>query len=233
MSGEWRQAGVVHIVKPDAAVAAADAKFDAALEEAHGGDCEGAQETFKNARRHIARNDRWYLNHVDRLESAAVACLIARADKESDPMVKARVLAQARVLDHRDATLVATAEPLAQTLVAQGDAARAAGNWEPAYRAYAAALSVDPTLTWVRRHAEEMRDLRLGIYEDEDDALPGSKPPAKTPPKKPAKPTKPTKPKQPAKPAEAAEGTTVLPDAPGAEDATPEGPDNEDQPGGE
>jgi hypothetical protein len=182
MRGEWRAAGVVKIVGADAALAAADADYEDALARAKAGDCDGAQEAFRNAHRHVARNDRWYLDHADNVDSATVACLVANAGMSTDPYGQAVLLAQARIIDHRDAVLVAAAVPLAAKLVAEGDSARTAGDWNASYRAYAAALSVDPTLSAVRRAAEEVRDLRLGIDNDTPDkpmkASPG-KPPTK------------------------------------------------------
>jgi hypothetical protein len=186
MGGEWLAAGTVRISSADTVLAAADAGYDAAIAKAAAGDCDGAAETFENARRHIARNDRWYLAHVGDLTTAQVACLVDRAGALTNPHEQARLLAQARELNHRHPALVAMAEPLAQKLAAEGDAARADENWESAYRAYAAALSIDASLSWTRRAAEEVRDLRLGIDPEKADAVLPAKKTAVTP-KKPAK----------------------------------------------
>lgn len=188
MAGEWRVEGLIHIVGADAVLAAANADHEDALARARSGDCEGAAEAFRDARRHVARNDRWFLTRVDGVTTARVRCLVARAEGISEPMARARVLAEARTLDHRDEELVAVAEPLAQKLVVQGDVARAAEDWELAYRAYSAALSLDPSLSWTRRAAEEMRDLRLGIDPEKADVVIPKKPTPKKPASK--KPTK-------------------------------------------
>jgi len=181
MAGEWIAPVKVQISSPDTVMAAADAGYDAAMAKAAAGDCDGAAETFENARRHIARNDRWYLTHVGELTTAQVDCLVDRAGALTNPHEQARILAEARGLNHRHARLVAMAEPLAQKLVAEGDTARAAEDWERAYRAYAAALSIDARLSWTRRAAEEVRDLRLGIDpEKADPVVPAKKPPVTT-----------------------------------------------------
>ncbi len=179
MVGEWRAEGVVEIVAPPVALNEANTDNERALSLAVAGKCEDAQEAFRDARRHVARNDRWYLAHVDALEAAVVACLVARAESTPDVLGKTRVLAQARLLDHRAPALVAATEPVAAALVAAADTARLASNWEDAYRGYAAALTIVPTLSHVRRIAEEMRDLRLGI--DGQEGPPGQPlvPPAK------------------------------------------------------
>jgi hypothetical protein len=186
MTGEWRQQGVVQIVGPDAVLAAADVDYEAALKLAAAGDCEGAADSFRNARRHVARNDRWFLTHVDAVTTARVRCLVARAGTQAEPLAQARVLAEARKLDHHDDVLVDMATPLAQRLVAQADAARAAEDWEGAYRAYSAALSIDATLSWTRRAAEELRDLRLDIDPEKADTVIPKKPAPKPAVKKPA-----------------------------------------------
>ncbi len=182
MAGEWRHAGVVRIVSLDAVQKAATADYKDALARAKAGDCEGSGEAFKNARRHLARNNRWFLVHVDAATEARVSCLVARARGETEPLAQARVLAEARKLDHHHAGLVEMATPLAQHLVGLGDTARAAEDWEAAYRAYAAALSIDASLSWTRRAAEEVRDLRLGIDPEKADPPPARKPPARKPP---------------------------------------------------
>lgn len=178
MNGEWRAPGAVRIVSFDDAVKAADERYEQALSQARGGDCEGAGLTFKNARRHVARNERWYDNHLPEIETARVECLVARARGQNELFDQAASLAAARKIDHRNAVLVEMAEPLAQELVAKGDAAREKEDWEGSYRAYAAALSVDPTLSWIRRAAEEVRDRRLNIDPEKADG-PEKKTPAK------------------------------------------------------
>ena len=170
MAGEWIAPGVVTVVTFDAAVAAADADRDEALRLAAAGECEAAAEAFRDARRHIARNDKWFLANVDDVTTAQVRCLVERARPVADPLAQAAILATARRLDHHEPSLVALAEPLAEVLVKEGDAARAAEDYNAAYRAYAAALSIDATLSWTRRAAEEVRDLRLGIDPEKADA---------------------------------------------------------------
>ncbi|MDP2307689.1 MAG: hypothetical protein Q8P18_16820, partial [Pseudomonadota bacterium] len=198
MVGEWRSAGLVHIVGGNDVLAAADADYDDALALAKAGDCDGAATAFQNARRHVSRNDRWFLTRVDSVTTARVSCLVARAQGETEAFAQARALAEARKLDHRNDELVAMATPLAQGLVTQGDTARANEDWEGAYRAYSAALSIDATLSWTRRAAEEMRDLRLGIDPEAADAVvPKAPAPKKPTPKKPV-----TKKPTPRKPSE-------------------------------
>jgi hypothetical protein len=72
-------------------------------------------------------------------------------------------LVRARAWDHRDALVREAVLPIADALVAQGREARAALDWETAYRRFSDALAVDPSRPEVRREAEEARDFRLGI----------------------------------------------------------------------
>lgn len=171
MRGEWVHPQAVTVIPFNDAVAAADADFAAAMRQAANGECEAAAETFRNARRHIARNDRWFLEHVGELTTARVSCYVARAEPVADPLAKARILAEGRKLDHRHEGLVAVSRPLAAALFEQGEVARAAEDWEGAYRAYAAALSIDARLSWARRWAEEARDKRLGIDPEKADPV--------------------------------------------------------------
>lgn len=188
MRGEALLDAAVKVVSFEDAVAAAEVDRDEALRRAESGDCEGAADAFRNARRHIARNDKWFLSNVDTVTTARVRCLVARAAPIGDPVARAAVLAQARRLDHHDDALQAAADPLADELVAMGEAARASEDWETAYRAFSAALSVDATRSWARRYAEEARDKRLGIDPDKaDPPVSTKKAPAKTPKKPPQK----------------------------------------------
>ena len=52
---------------------------------------------------------------------------------------------------------------MSQKLVAQGNDALNAGDLDAAYEAYRDALVLDPSLSWTRKKAEEVRDARLKI----------------------------------------------------------------------
>ncbi len=185
MAGEWVVAGAVTIVGFEDAVAKADADFAEVKRRAASGDCEGSAESFRNARRHIARNDKWALAHVDEATEVRVACLVERARPIADPLAQAAILAEATRLDHWHEGLRALSLPLAQQLVEQGQALADAEKWTDAYAAYHAALSIDTSLSHVRVAAERVRDLSLEIDpEKADAAVPTKKPATPKTPKK-------------------------------------------------
>jgi hypothetical protein len=111
----------------------------------------------------VARDSAWQLDHSDETTSAFVDCYLARAAAEADPVARARLMAEARRLDHRSAALIAAAAPLAVTLERLGDDAAAKEDWETAFDAYLWAVKIEPQRSWTRRKAEEARDKRLGI----------------------------------------------------------------------
>lgn len=163
MVGEWRVPDAVTIVGPDDALAAAEHDHDDALTRARAGDCHGAREAWRNAKRHVARSTRWMEERQPGVDDAVVACLVRMAQQEPDPYRQVEILAEARTIDHRHEAIVATAETLANRLEGVGDARAADSDWEGAYRAYLGALKVDPQRSWVRRRTEEVRDKKLGI----------------------------------------------------------------------
>ena len=114
----------------------------------------------------MARNEVWSQNRLAPMNEARVLCLVRRAATLTDPLERAAVLAQARRIDHHQDELVAACEPLGEELEALGDAARDAGEWERAFRAYTAATEVAPDRVRARAKAEEARNQRLGLQED-------------------------------------------------------------------
>lgn len=165
MNGEWLSDLVVEVGSVEQAVAAANEVYQRGLNEATEGFCEVADTSFGVAKRHVARHDAWQRSRQPAMDEALVACYLRRAQGFEDPLERANVLAAARVVDHRNEALIAVARPLGAELEAAGDAAAAAEDWQAAYTAYSAALSVDPRLSWARRKAEDMRDRRLALGE--------------------------------------------------------------------
>jgi tetratricopeptide (TPR) repeat protein len=92
MNGEWRATGVVRIVSVKAALAQAEKMRDASLAAAAEGNCEEAREAFRNATRHVARNERWANDARPEVETAVVACYVARTRALKDPLSKAALI---------------------------------------------------------------------------------------------------------------------------------------------
>lgn len=104
-----------------------------------------------------------------RSERAAIAagvadCWARRA--EVAPQDAVASLERAHDWDHWSPELARVGESVATALLARAHAARAAGDWEVAYRAFTDVLRFQPWRAWARRYAEEARDHRLGLHDD-------------------------------------------------------------------
>jgi len=90
-------------------------------------------------------------------------CWLGRGEQATDRDERVEDLARARWWDEWTPGLQKAADPLADTLIAEGRAAMAKENWELAYRRFTDALNIDATRSWARRWAEDARDHRLGL----------------------------------------------------------------------
>lgn len=148
------------------AQAAAAARLKDAQAAAAAGDCEGAWQPFKDATRHVLRNEAWREREEPGVRRAIAACFLARADQaneRSDVDAYTAALITARDWDHRLDGLASRSAPLARSYDAQGIQDAAAEDWEAAYRHYSLALALDPSLSATRARAELARDQRLQI----------------------------------------------------------------------
>lgn len=166
MTGEWLAPASVQIISVEEAISAANADYDVAIQQSKSGDCDGAAATFRDARRHVSRNERWQNTHQATFDTAQIDCYVRRADGLTEPMDKVLALSTARRIDHHSDTVLERTKPLGALLEERGDLAKAEERWDDAYRYYLAALQVDPTRSWARRKVEEVRDIRLGIGEN-------------------------------------------------------------------
>jgi hypothetical protein len=145
----------------------AEAVLKAGLEAGEAGDCAGLELAWKNARRHVARDAVWHQEQEARYAEGMVGCLISRANQTQDPEEKAPFFMQAQrllgQLDRSDSRLIEAVTPVGATLEAIGDSRAAEQDWEGAFRAFSAAVKVDPRRSWARRKAEECRDYRLKL----------------------------------------------------------------------
>lgn len=163
--GEVRFPGRVQVVD-EAAFAAKLTEIRAGLASAVAAtDCTSAEGHRQELRHHTPTDPRW-----KRATDGEIAPTIARCWAEAargasgDEQVDA--LARAHRWNFRDPTLASVGTPVAEALLAEADAARAARDWETAYRKYTQVLSFQPWRAWARRYAEEARDERLGIADD-------------------------------------------------------------------
>ncbi len=219
LPGEWVSAGAVHIVSPESAMKHAEARLATALKSAADGDCEGAREGFKDARRHIARNITWRDQHQHMVNDALVSCYVQRAADMPNPIGRSGAIAEALRVDPTAPKALEMGAAVADTLFDQGMAARAAGDAQGAYNAFLATVRADPTRSWARVYLEEARDLRLGISGKEPEtAAAVKKGKSTTPPRKPAAigGAQPAIPFDPADPVEPVDPDAVEPAEPAA-----------------
>lgn len=186
LDGELRLPETVQIVSADAAADFAAADYEAALAHASAGACEEVWPAFKDATRHLARDEAWRAPREEAVREALALCHLRRAEAVTGEE-KIPHLVEARRWDHRAPGLAAASRPLARDLAAQGDAFAENSDWEGAYRAWSEALALDPQRAWTRRKAEEARDKRLGIIRpgDEEEVKEPPTPQRIPPPKRP------------------------------------------------
>lgn len=184
MVGELQIGASIVVGTVDQATEVANRVYEEALTAATNGDCDGAAAGFRNARRHVARNEQWWKNRLAAMNAARVGCLIRQAASVDDRIGRANILGRARRIDHHDPALLAVTVPLGEELERLGDEARAEEKWQEAYDRFRAAVTVDPTRVRARRKAEEARDHRLGLVPLSDEEKARARP---APTRKPAK----------------------------------------------
>ena len=173
MTGEWLSPDTVLVVGKEATHVAADKSFKETLAAAASGECEAAYDRWRDAAHSTANDWAWYEAHVTLEKTARVACLVARAEGLPDLVARAEIYREARRIDPRNPTLIASGAVAGVTLEAQGDVARGADQWEAAFVAYRASVWSDPRRAFARRKAEEARNHRLGLTEDGAEQKPG------------------------------------------------------------
>ena len=166
LAGEWFAPAAVRLVTQDTARTRAEARLADVTTASDAAQCEAAHDAWRNARRHQQHDTGWQQRNWPTARAALVGCWTKRAETADEPITKAEFLAKAIRLDHRDARLLTVTRPLAAALDTRGDEAVKGEDWTAAWQAYSAALSLDPSLAWTRRKAEEARDQRLGIVDD-------------------------------------------------------------------
>ncbi|MEZ4238420.1 MAG: hypothetical protein R3F59_20170 [Myxococcota bacterium] len=162
--GEVRFPGRIEVVDAAALERRADAARERVLALAQGGRCPEAEDAWGVLQRFHPGDPAWRDAVRPPLVRALADCWASAP--ALDPASHVDQLALAHRWDPASPALRRAARPLAARLTAQGDGARARGDWEAAYRAYADVLRFAPWHAWVRRKAEEARDHRLGLLDD-------------------------------------------------------------------
>jgi hypothetical protein len=147
--------------------------------------CTKAEARWLRIQRRMVQKTSWLDREGPAARRVLAECWARRAMASKDREEQIAWLVRARELDHRAPSLRKASEPLAAALFGEGkialDTARSLRRtshegceeerhavsgpeseaWEEAYRLLSAALRVDPSLSWARRHAEEARTHRL------------------------------------------------------------------------
>jgi len=163
MIGEVWFDDAFEVVTRDEALVAADTDLARALTLAGEQRCEQAWEAWRMARWHVFRDKRYHETHEADVERAVADCHAIRSDDAATEAERIEDLVAGRKWDHHSDEVLDRARPLAETLEARGDVARASEDWEAAFLDFRNSVWLDPRRSQARRKAEEARDLRLDI----------------------------------------------------------------------
>jgi tetratricopeptide (TPR) repeat protein len=163
VAGEFKTGLSVAIVSWKEAHDQADRDHEAGQAAAAEGRCAEAWQLWKDAIRHIARDEDWRARTEGPMRSSVAGCYVILAQQAAERGAQIEALTSARFWDHRHEGMRALAEPLAARLEEEGDSAMQSQAWAEAYTLYSQALKLDPSRAWARRKAEDARDLRLNI----------------------------------------------------------------------
>ncbi len=154
--GEVRWPGAVEVQSPSAAEQTADRELDAALQSASSGDCPSAEARWAISRRWLGRHHAWQTSARQRIDDALAACWALDAENSED----VESIRKARRYNHQNPETLRVSELLANRWEAAGNAAT---TEDARYTAWSKALIADPSRAWVRKQAEQSRDIRLGL----------------------------------------------------------------------
>jgi hypothetical protein len=163
VTGALATGHVVRLVSSDDAFELAREDLRQALAAAESGDCEAGWVLWKNAERHVMKREEWRERQRSRVRAAIADCWVTASQTMSGRDDVIAALVRARHWDHAIDALQAPSIALATQLDTEGDQAWSSGDVEASYSLWSSAMSLDPSLAWTRKKAEEARDLRLCI----------------------------------------------------------------------
>ncbi|MCO4744740.1 MAG: hypothetical protein KC912_08125 [Proteobacteria bacterium] len=139
-----------------------DARLAALQADAEDGHCEKADRAARSARSQRLGIDGDWEERVRDYDAVRAQCWATRAETSLDP----NHIYWAHRLDPREPAVLEIGYALADRWEAQADVALEEDDVEAAYAALRDALIADPTRSWLRRRAEDLRDrrLKLGDY---------------------------------------------------------------------
>lgn len=133
------------------------------LELAKNGECEQSWQTWKNATRHVFRNEPWQSAHSGAHKTAVAECYLEKAKQTEDTRKQIDWIVEARKWDHHIAGLEELARPIAEAEDIRGQELFALEDWEGSYEAFANSMALMPNRAHTRKRTEEARDKKLGI----------------------------------------------------------------------
>ena len=139
-------------------------------DQAAAGQCTQAEETREQVRHHLPPDHPSQLAWEPAVIDALARCWATRATAETS----VEAIRRARQLNHRLPAVTQASEALADTWQSQAEQAVTDGDTIDAYHHLRKALLADPSRSHLRRQAEELRDLRLGLNQPppEDEPAP-------------------------------------------------------------
>ncbi|MEZ4234917.1 MAG: hypothetical protein R3F59_01880 [Myxococcota bacterium] len=162
--GEVRFPRAVKVAAPPDVEFLANSIKEEAVAAATSGHCEAAAARWIDAEEVRIGEAEW-LESVERREigPSLAGCWAQAAEAADDLDAAGAALGEAYRWDRDSAVLARVGGAVGAKLWAEGEAARASGDWETAYRRFTALLGFQPWRSWARRYAEEARNHRLGL----------------------------------------------------------------------
>lgn len=161
--GEWTQVGAVDVIPVGVAVGQTLDAQEELIRVAEDGDCKNAEGALQVTRRGLSANHPYNPWSSREVHQALAECWAAVAQQSTDDAAAIQALTLAKRHDHRNATVQSVSRSWADEWEARGDAAWGDDDAHGAYDGWALSLRADPSRAWVRRRAEEARDIRLEL----------------------------------------------------------------------
>jgi hypothetical protein len=161
--GEVYFPDVIEVRKMKGVKRAAAKDIGRAVEHANALRCAEAEVAWEDARAHYMRSKSWQDSVRPPVQNAVANCWALAAEGAPDRAAAVEAIRAARRWDRTHPTVLRVGDALAEQWIAEGLAAREAGDVERAYGDFRDALYANPGRAWARRWAEDLRALRLDL----------------------------------------------------------------------
>ncbi|MEZ4320444.1 MAG: hypothetical protein R3F61_23390 [Myxococcota bacterium] len=154
---------VVHIQTPDQVRNLASADVQRAVQKGNQLDCVAAEAAWEDARAHYMVSSDWQASVRPGVQASVANCWALTAERAPDHAGAVRAIRNARRWDRIHPTVLRVGSALGAAWYAEAVQAREEGRIEDAYAGFRDTLYADPSRSWARRYAEELRVIRLDI----------------------------------------------------------------------